>query len=432
MAKVLSAKAVAAFKADPKKRQEIPDRAAAGLYLVVQPSGSKSWAMRYRFNGKPAKLTLGTVNEGISFLSTGEVPPIGGFHTLAEARELCAAQLRSVIQGIDPAQSKVQVFAAREERKNESSKNLVENVITEFLKRHVAANELRSATQIKWLFGKHVTPVWKGRDIRSISKRDVIDLVEAIADTGRPIMANRVLAHVRKLFSWAEGRDIIDRNPSSAVAKPGAETSRSRVLSQNEIKAFWQACDDLGQPFGNLFKFLLLTAQRRDEAAQMIDDEIVAGIWTVPALRAKNGVANLVPLSKQAREVISKVVRIGTKGLIFTTDGDNPVSGFSKAKLRLDTKMFEILGAPVDHFVIHDLRRTAATNLAALGFPIHISEAVLNHKSGTISGMVAIYNRHDFADEKRNALQVWADSVDAIVGGKIKTDNIIELIKARD
>ena len=124
-------------------------------------------------------------------------------------------------------------------------------------------------------------------------------------------------------------------------------------------------------------------------------------------------------MPKQAREVISKVVRIGTKGLIFTTDGDNPVSGFSKAKLRLDTKMSEIIGAPIDHFVIHDLRRTAATNLAALGFPIHITEAVLNHKSGTISGMVAIYNRHDFAHEKRNALQVWADSVDAIVAPKL-------------
>lgn len=431
MAKALTAKTISTFKIDPDRRVEIPDRASPGLYLVVQPSGSKSWAMRYRHSGKPAKLTLGQVNEGPSVLGAGETPPLGGFHTLAEARALCAEQARLVIQGINPAPLKVQALSEMKRKRDDSETFLAENVVDEFVKRHVQANGLRSEDQVVWLFGKHITPAWKGRDIRSISRRDVIALIEAIADRGRPVMANRTLAHIRKMFSWAEGRDMIDRNPASGVAKPSQEVSRARVLSEDEIRVFWMACDALGYPFGTLFKFLLLTAQRRDEAAQMLRAEVVDELWTVPAARAKNTKANPVPLSRQASELLKPLPVIGGRGFVFTSDGESPVSGFSKAKARLDAKMSEFLGAPVPDFVIHDLRRTAATGLASLGIAIHISEAVLNHKSGTISGVAAIYNRFDFLDEKRRALQMWADKIDEIVTKQTSAGEVIRLPDAK-
>ena len=387
--------------------------------------------MRYRFTGRPAKLTLGTVNDGASVYSRDEKPPLGGFLTLAEARSICTDQQRLLQQGVDPAPAKVEAAAVQKQYLTDSAKFMVENVIGQFFKRHVDAKQLRSAEQIKWVFAKHVTPRWKGKDVRTITKRDVLDLIERINDAGTPVMANRVLAHVRKFFAWAEGTDRIEKNPAAAVAKPGKETSRARVLNDEEIRALWAAAGELGHPFGTLFKYLLLTAQRRDEAAQMTFTEIVDGIWRVPATRAKNGRENTVPLPHQAIELLEGLPKIGKAQIVFTTAGETPVSGFSKSKAQLDAKMAEILGSSVDHFVIHDLRRTAATRLASLGTPVHVTEAVLNHRSGTISGVAAVYNRFDFLEEKKRALQAWADKIDVIVAGKQSPSNVVGLRGAK-
>jgi len=218
--------------------------------------------------------------------------------------------------------------------------------------------------------------------------------------------------------------------------KPVAkEKSRDRVLSDAEVRWFWQACDDLGFPWGPVGKVLLLTGQRLGEVEGMSDNELVGDIWQMDASRTKNGRAHDVPLSETVRHVLTGVERIaGTKGrakFIFTTTGETPISGFHKGRNHIADRMMEIASAEkgddveIPHWTFHDLRRTAATGMARLGIPVRVTEAVLNHVSGTGGGIVAVYQRHDYADEKRRALDAWAGLVSEIVSGK--ADNVVRL-----
>ncbi len=215
--------------------------------------------------------------------------------------------------------------------------------------------------------------------------------------------------------------------------KPAAkESSRDRALSDDEVRWFWQACEAEGFPWGPMGKILLLTGQRRREVAQMTEAEIDGAAWRLPAARVKNGRPHTVPLSDAALAVLKASPRIKSKpGYIFTTTGPSPVSGFHKARERLAARMSEIAarerGVPVsiDHWTFHDLRRTAATGMARIGIPVRVTEAVLNHVSGTGGGIVAVYQRHDFADEKRAALEAWSRLVLQLVEGKV--DNVVQL-----
>ncbi len=207
---------------------------------------------------------------------------------------------------------------------------------------------------------------------------------------------------------------MIVSNPCTDVRAPTAEKSRDRVLSDVELQAVLQACDRLNEPFGALIRLLALTAQRRDEVGQMTWREIDldARLWTIPKERAKNGIAHEVPLSEPAVRVLANVHRItGSRGLVFTTTGETPVSGFSKVKKRLDVALPD---AP--SWVLHDLRRTAASGMARLGINLPVIEKVLNHTSGSFGGVAGVYQRHQFADEKRAALDAWAAHIEAIAG----------------
>lgn len=193
---------------------------------------------------------------------------------------------------------------------------------------------------------------------------------------------------------------------------PTAEKSRDRVLSDDELRAILQACDRLNEPFGALIKLLALTAQRRDEVGQMTwrEVDLDSRVWTIPKERAKNGIAHDVPLSDSAVKVLAGVRRIaGSRGLVFTTTGETPVSGFSKIKKRLDAAVPD---APP--WVLHDLRRTAASGMARLGINLSVVEKVLNHISGSFGGVTGIYQRHKFANEKRVALEMWAAHVQTL------------------
>jgi integrase len=210
---------------------------------------------------------------------------------------------------------------------------------------------------------------------------------------------------------------------------PTKEKSRDRVLSDDEIKLFWAACDDLGWPFGPLFKLLLLTAQRRDEVASVEWEEIdlEAGVWSIPKTKAKNGVGHEVQLSRQAIEILSALPRVAG-GLVFTTNGKTPVSGFSRAKERIDAIMAERAGRAIEPWILHDLRRTATTGMAALKIPPHVVDRVLNHTSGTIRGVAAVYNRHQYGEERRDALAALGRAVEAIVTGR-PAGNVIPLMR---
>jgi integrase len=203
------------------------------------------------------------------------------------------------------------------------------------------------------------------------------------------------------------------------------------VLGDDELKALWQACDGIGAKFGAIVRLLILTGQRRDEVAGMRWSELdlAAKIWTLPRERAKNDTEHAIPLSEQALAVIEGLPS-ERRGLIFTVTGETHVSGFSRPKRQLDALIEKGLGAPLPHWVFHDIRRSVASGLARLGQPVHVTEAVLNHRSGTNKGIARIYNRYDYASEKRGALEAWGRYVQRLVSGE-PAGNVVELAAAR-
>ncbi|WP_425050756.1 tyrosine-type recombinase/integrase [Psychromarinibacter sp. S121] len=417
MPRALTSKAVEALRPDPDRRQEIPDPALVGLYLVVQPSGAKSWALRYRYAGKPKKLTL------------GRWPLMG----LADARAAATDAIEAVEHGNDPSAAKKRTKAARLEAQL-SERDKIKTLIDQYAKRHLAS--LKSGATVKRELERHVVSEWGERDIHDIAKRDVIDLLDGIADSGRVVTANRVRAYLNKFLNWCVERDVIVASPAVGVKPAAKETSRDRVLSDAEVRWFWRACEVEGQPWGTLGKVLLLTGQRLSEVAGMSDAEITGETWHLAATRTKNGRAHDVPLSEAVRGVLAGMERMdGTAGLYHTSTGATPLSGFHKGRGHLAERMVEIareeVGEPVDipHWTFHDLRRTAATGMARLGIPVRVTEAVLNHISGTGGGIVGVYQRHDYADEKRNALEAWARFAAETIEGQ--ESNVVRIAEAQ-
>ena len=415
--RALTTKTVEAIKPDPNQRLELPDPALSGLYLVVQPSGAKSWALRYRYAGKPKKLTL------------GRWPVMG----LADARAAASEAIEAVDHGTDPSAAKKATKAARLETQL-SERDKIKTLVEKFGARHLST--LKSGETVKRELNRHVVAIWGERDIQTITKRDVIDLLDGIADSGRVVTANRVRAYLNKFLNWAVERDIIGQSPAMGVKPAAKEKSRDRVLTDQEIKWFWQACSIEGQPWGHLGKMLLLTGQRLGEVVNMIDREITGDLWHLTADRTKNGRAHDVALSEAARAVLGGVERVkGQAGYVFTTNGASALQGYHKGRNHIAKRMAEIASheageaVEIPHWTFHDLRRTAATCMARLGIPVRVTEAVLNHVSGTGGGIVGVYQRHDYADEKRNALDAWARFVGDLVDGT--SDNVVRIAEAR-
>lgn len=425
MAKALTVKSIEALKADISRR-EIPDGGLPGLYLVVQPSGAMSWAVRYRFGGKTKKHTIGAY------------PRFG----LADARKSAGIALRAVAEGRDPGDEKK---LARSIQGGEQ--NQIETILDDFLTRHVdVKNKASSAKESRRIIETEIKPKWKGRQVQSITRREIIGLLDDINDRGAPIMANRVLALLRKFFNWAIERDIITASPAVNVKAQGQETSRDRVLADDELRLVWKAAKAVGWPFGTMTQLLLLTGQRREEVAGASRTEfslkVEQPLWTIPKERAKNGKEHHVPLAPAVVSIIDAMPVIdGKKKLLLTTTGETPISGFSKAKEKLDAEILTIAkkeaaergddpeAITMTPWRLHDLRRTAASGMASLSIPVHVVEAVLNHKSGSIKGVAATYNRYSYADEKRRALSAWANMVAGIIGEEAGA-NVISLVRA--
>lgn len=458
MAKAFTPVSIEAMKADPDKRREVPDPALSGLYLVIQPGGAKSWAARYRFANKPRKLTL------------GRWPVMG----LADARKAASEALAKVEAGIDPANEKTRAKVERKEavkvakaveggvqiekaramladferrgilhyvaeaapeaveqlRDAAGAPNKVKTLIGDYAKRHLST--LRSGAEVKRRLEVEVLPAWGDRDAREITRRDVRDLLDKVADSGRLTSANRLRLYLSGFFAWLVDREVIEASPVVGVKAPAKEQKRDRVLSEDEIRWFWQACDAVGEPWGPLGKVLLLTGQRRGEVLGMTDAEIHGENWHLSAKRTKNGRPHVVRLSDPVRAVLGGVQRVkGASGYIFTTTGQTPLSGLHKGHAKLAAAMVEAAekerGQPVQipHWTWHDLRRTAATRMAGLKIPAEVVEAALNHVSGAVAGVAGIYNRHSYADEKREALDAWARYVLALVEGT--AGNVVRL-----
>jgi integrase len=373
-------------------RREIADGYLPGLYLVVQPTGAKSWAVRYRHHGQPRKFTLGAF------------PAID----LRAARDLGAKALRAVAEGRDPGHERAQARA--------SQPDSIEVVAAQFIERHCQrVNRPKTARETKRLLRRNVLPRWRGRSVDSITRRDVFDVLDRMVDAGAPIEANRVLAATRKMFAWAVARDIIAASPCAGVKPPSPEQPRDRVLNDDELRLVWLAADQIGWPFGPLVQLLALTGQRRDEVARMRWEEIDLEnrLWTLPTERTKNNKRHEVPLSVPAVDILKSAPRLAGSDLIFTTNGATPVSGYSKAKRALDA----LLAPDTPHWTLHDLRRTCASGMARLGINLPVIEKVLNHASGSFAGIVGVYQKHSFADEKRRALEAWGRHIQKLARG---------------
>lgn len=354
------------------ERQEIADAFMRGLYLVIQPSGSKSWAVRYRYGGRSRKHTIGSY-------------PV---FDLKAARESAAKVLRAVSEGKDPEQHK---------------SGSVDEAVEQFLARHCKDYRPRSLKEAERLLRLNVLASWHGKRLDEITRADVRAMLARI---DAPVTANRVHSITRKLFNWAVENDIIASSPVAGVRPPSQEASRDRVLTDDELKAIWPAAPE--GPFGAILKLAILTGQRRSEVGGMEWGEIDGKTWTLPKERTKNGRRHEVPLSRQALAIIGRLPRISDR-YVFSLNATTPFNGFSKAKARFDREV------NVPDWTIHDLRRTAASGMARLGVSLVVIEKVLNHVSGSLAGIVGIYQRHEFADEKRAALQKWATHVERLV-----------------
>ena len=404
-------------------RQEVLDR--DGLYFIVQTSGVKSWALRYRrkSDGKAVKHTIGSY------------PMI----SLKDARSAATALRAEIERGADPHGDKV-VARRREAEVDDSFEAVARRYIEEYQFRRNrswewAARLLGFAVDTKAMVtAKECPPLliikdgskdrgrrrlsladrWGSRRLAQITDTDIIAVLDGIS-ARTPIQANRLHAILHKLFDWARSRKLVAANPCIGIERPAPERSRERVLDDKELRKVWLAADGLGHPHAGIVKLLILTGQRRDEIAGLHWSEIDLDkrVIHLPPARTKNKKAHDVPLSASVEAIITGLPRIVDADLVFTIKR-RPVNGFSKAKERLDK------ASGVTGWTLHDLRRTVASGLQKLAIRLEVTEAVLNHKSGSMAGIVSVYQVHDYSDEKRAALEAWASYVTALVNNEDK------------
>ncbi len=280
----------------------------------------------------------------------------------------------------------------------------------QFLEKHGATLRPRSLYQIKRTLTLYFD--WK-KPLTDITHNDVATVVEGIK---KPSERAHAVKDIKTFFSWCVPR-YIPHSPCAGLKKP-EQKSRSRVLTELELAAVWKAAEAAGYPFGRIVQLLILTGQRRSEIGGLrrswIDTE--KRTITFPAAITKNGRDHVLPYGGTAATLLSSLTDDGD--LLFPARGklENPFNGYSPSKVRLDKFIKgDNEKSPVAAWTLHDLRRTFATNLAALGTPIHVTEKLLNHISGTVSGVAAIYNRHSYMDEMRAAIMEWERRLTEIV-----------------
>jgi integrase len=356
-----------------------------GLALRVSATGARSWFCMYRVAGKQIKETLGTV---------ATIPRVD------EARRRAHLSLEKARSGVDPV-------AARRAAAVRDAGNTVAAAVARYLAHCDRNHKPKTAYEWRRVFDHDVLPRWGERPLSAITKGDVLELVHEKAATrqrrrkdaseGAGVQANRTLMRVRTFFKWCVANDLCVVDPTAGVRKPVKEASRDRVLSDEEIVRLWNAGDPLA-------RLLLLTAQRRGEVEFMRWSEIDLDkrTWTIPKERAKNGKAHTVHLSEAAIDVLAEVPHRGDR--LFP--GNRPVEG-------LKPKLDAAVGA--GDWVLHDVRRTATTGMARLGIAPHVADKILNHVSGTIRGVAAIYNKFEYLEERKAALEAWGRYVIGLV-----------------
>lgn len=389
------------------------DDRIAGFGLKVTPTGSKVYFYRYRMSrpGQAAK----TAPRKYTIGRHGSITPE---QARRRAQELAAL----VAQGVDPRQQEKDLIAARDkaeaqaEEQERAQRDLAFKRISALWLEHYAGDLARRKSSVdmaKLVVRRYLRPALGERLMPDIARADLQPILDGIP-TNKRGMRRAVFAYASVLWGWALRRGYVETNPLTTMDKPPAPAARERVLSGDELVLAWRATDDAPLVWGTFFRLLILTGQRRSEVSSMRWEELErkSSVWTIPPARAKNGKAHLVPLVDAAIQQIDLVAggsEWPQQGYVLTTNSRSPVSGISKAKAALDDSIAQMRnGEPIAHWRIHDLRRTVATGLQRLGIRFEVTEAVLNHVSGAKGGVAGVYQRHDWANEKRSALDAWA------------------------
>jgi Arm DNA-binding domain/Phage integrase family len=393
------------IKALRPKASRYEKPAGGSLYVVVQPSGRKSYAVRYRFGGKTRKLTLP-----------------GGL-TLAAARKAEADALYELERGRDPGVARQHAKQAQ----RLAAQDTFQAIAEEYLKRE--GNGLRSADDRRATLERLVYPTLGERPIADIRRSEIVRLLDKIEEASGPVMADRTLAYIRKIMNWHATRSDDFKSPivrGMARTKP-KERARDRTLDNDELRVVWNVANAGEGPFHRLVQFLLLTAARRNEAAEMQHGELSGADWTLPAARNKAKVDLIRPLSEAAQSVLARTPRLASCDYVFTTDGKHPISGFSRFKRHFDKAVLAELkkrdarAKPLANWTLHDLRRTARSLMSRAGVNTDHAERCLGH---VIPGVRGTYDRHEYYDEKREVYEALAKQIDRIVN---PLDNVAEL-----
>ena len=376
------------------KAQRYEEWEGNGFGVRITPKGIKSFVFVYRFEGKPRRLTL------------GNYPTM----SLADAHEAHAKAVKKLAQGIDPGA--MAVSERREERKAPTVAGLVDEYMEKWAK-----TRKRSWKEDDRILKKDVLSAWGHRKAREITRRDVIRLLDDIIDRGAGIMANRTLAVVRKMFNFAVSRDIVPVSPCLAVRAPAPEQRRDRVLSTDEIRALWQGLAGAKMMAAGTklaIKLQLVTAQRKAEivSAAWVEIDLTEKWWTIPPEKAKNKMAHRVPLSPLALEVLAEAKNFsGDSSWVFPSPRTDRHITPEAVDHALRRPGLEALGFS---FWPHDLRRSAASHMTGMGISRLVVSKILNHVE---RGVTAVYDRHSYDLEKRQALEAWAHKLKGIIEG---------------
>jgi integrase len=386
----------------PRPYKDESDDATPGLYLRVHRTGEKRWVALYKLNReRRGPVVIGAVDD----------------MSLADARAKMAAWRSLIRQGLHPADEE------RAKRVEERRLPTVAEFAAEYIERHAKPNK-RTWGEDERLLKRNVLPAIGALRLDRVARRDLVAVLDAIRDRGADVAANRVLAVVRRMFALAVERGVIAQSPVTGF-KASRETPRERVLTDDEIRTLWAATAPESlrmEPSTKLaLRLLLLTAARAGEVCSARWGEFnveAPAEWIVPAPRVKNRREHAVPLSDAALAIVEEAAALRkSEWVLPAARGAGPLtpSGVLHAIWRI-----------LDGVTVHDIRRTVATGMQKLGVRLEVTEAVLNHVSGSRAGVTGIYQRHTWADEKRAALNAWAKHVERILGDEAG-DNVVRI-----
>ena len=371
------------------------DAIVPGLALRVTDAGHKSFVLVARFPIHPKNMTRRAIgNYGAISLDT--------------ARERARLWLQWIERGIDPVVENARQAAAAQHKQV----NTFAAVATDFLDRH--GRTLKKQGEARRIIEREFVRRWGARPAADITPQDVSIAIRAIVSRGAPYQAHNAFGYLRRLYSWAIGTQEygLTSSPVERLSPKdliGRREPRERTLTDAELRSVWQAADQMGYPYGPVFRLLILTGQREREVADMSWSEIDVRdrLWTIPASRMKGGAAHEVPLSPATMSLLDTLPRFTAGDFVFTTTaGAKPINGFSKAKVRID-RLSGVTG-----WKIHDLRRSMRTHLSALPVQDMVRELVIAHAK---PGLHRVYDQHAYQAEKRQCLELWERRLLSIV-----------------